>query len=58
MQQDLVSCMLGNVGLDTENHTISDLDGNLVFPFHVIQHREMEIIYTGICKYIVNDIMF
>lgn len=34
------------VGLDTENHTISDLDDNLVFPLHVIQHREIEIIYT------------
>ncbi|EPC24817.1 Hypothetical protein LCAKO_0364 [Lacticaseibacillus paracasei subsp. paracasei] len=39
--------MLGNVDLDTEDHTISDLDDNLVFPFHVTQYSEIEIIYMG-----------
>ena len=47
MQQDLVACMLGNVGLDTEDHTVSDLDDNLVFPF---QDAVPIIVALGVCR--------
>lgn len=47
MQQDLVACMLGNVGLDTEDHIVSDLDDNLVFPFH---DAVPIIVVLGVCR--------
>ena len=43
----LSCCMLGNVGLDTEDHTVSDLDDNLVFPF---LDAVPIIVALGVCR--------